>query len=147
MITVWDAAMAAVGDRIAAVITDVPLDRDRRSEVAERERPRLVLNLGSTPAPDLTQDPGAEYHDIEVTVSGFVAGATDTAARIAINTLRARVHAALNGLAGGVVFDVQAIGGDGAQLYEAEESAKPAGDFTQPFTVRCVTASGSPYAP
>lgn len=149
--TVWDAAMAAVAARLRAQITDVTLDVDRRADVgtATGDRPRLVLTLGSTPAPDLTQDPGAEHHEMEVFVSGYIVGArgdTDSEVRIATNTLRARVHAALNGFAEGAVFDVLAVGGEGAQLYEAEDSALPAGDFTQPFTVRCITASGQPYA-
>jgi hypothetical protein len=144
--TVWDAAMAAVAARLRAQITDVPVEMDRRAPVEEGECPRLVLTQGSTPAPDLMQDPGAEHHDIEITVTGHQLGAGDTAARIATNTLRARVMAAMNGYAEGVVFDVMAVGGDGARLLDAEESAKPRGEFSQPFRVRCVTASGHPYS-
>lgn len=138
--------MAAVAARIRAVITDVTLDLDRRAPVSEAELPRLVLRQGDTPAPNLEVDPGAEHHEIELTVEGFARGASDTAARTALNVLRARVMAALNGYAAGVVFDVLATGGEGVRLYEVGESAAPAGDFMQPFTVRCVTASGNPYA-
>jgi hypothetical protein len=144
--TVWDAAMAAVATRLRAEITDVTVETDRRAPVEEGECPRLVLTQGSTPAPDLMQDPGAEHHDIEVTVTGHMLGTTDTAARIATNALRARVMAALNGYAAGVMFDVMAVGGEGARLLDAEESAKPRGEFVQPFRARCITASGHPYS-
>lgn len=148
-VTVWDAAMVAVRDCLASALADVEgleIEMDRDADVAEDERPRLVVTQGTTPAPDLTQDPGNEHHEVEVLVSGYAApAATRTEARIAINALRARVMAALNGLAVDVVFDVLAVGGEGAQLYPVGESALPAGDFTQPFTVRCITASGHPY--
>ncbi|MBS7789272.1 hypothetical protein KTR66_04665 [Roseococcus sp. SDR] len=144
--TVWDAAMDAVAAQLRAVVTGTPVELDRRAPVADGECPRLVVTQGDTPAPDLTQDPGAEYHDIEITIAGHCVGSTDTATRIATNTLRAQVMAALNGYAAGVVFDVIAIGGDGVQLFDAEESAKPRGEFVQPFRVRCVTASGHPYS-
>lgn len=148
--TVWDAAMDAVAARLGAELADIEgleVELDRDADVAQDERPRLVVTQGSTPAPDLGQDPWSERHEIEILVSGYaVACATRTEARIAVNALRARVHAALNGWQEGVVFDVLAAGGEGAQLYDVGESALPAGDFTQPFTVRCTTPSGHPYA-
>lgn len=142
--TIWDAAMAAVGDRLAAQITDVPIERDRRAPVAEVELPCLVLTLGNTDQ-DLGTSVGEAFHSIEINVAGYAAGSTDSAARIALATLRARTVAALNGWQSGAVFDVQAGAADMA-LFDADQSARPAGSFTQTFTVLAVTPAGSPYA-
>jgi hypothetical protein len=142
--TIWDAAMASVAARIRAQITDVTLDVDRRAAVAEGQRPRLVMQLGRTIG-DPGMSPQATFHGIEVVITCHAEGATDTAARVALNTLRARLIAALDGWRDGVIFDVQA--GDAAlEMLDVSESAKPAGMLSQPFTVSAVTPTASPYA-
>lgn len=142
--TIWDAAMASVAARIRAQITDVTLDVDRRAPVAETERPRMVMTLGRTMG-DATMATQQTFHSIEVLVACHAQGATDTAARVALNTLRARLVAALDGWRDGVIFDVQAT--DAAlEMLDVTESAKPAGVLTQPFMVSAVTPTASPYA-
>lgn len=142
--SIWDAAMASVAARIRAVITDVPLDVDRRAPVEERERPRLVMQLGRT-QDDRGMSPGETFHAIEILITCHAQGATDTAARIALNTLRARLTAALDGWRDGTIYDVTA--GDAAlEMLDVAESAKAAGTLTQAFTVSAVTPTASPYA-
>ena len=143
--TIWDAAMAAVGDRLAAQITDVPLYRDRRAAVGEAEVPCMVLTLSGSEQ-DLAVAAGEAFHSIEIAVTGYAKGPTDTAARIALSSLRARVIAALDGLQSGTIFDAQSSGSD-LTLFDADQSARPAGSFTQTFSVLATTPAGSPYAP
>jgi len=142
--TIWDAVMASVAGRIRAQITDLTLDVDRRAAVAEGERPRLVMQLGRTIG-DPGMSPGETFHAIEVVVSCHAGGATDTAARVALNTLRARLIAALDGWRDGSIYDVTA-GDAGLEMLDVADSAKPAGVLTQPFTVSVVTPTASPYA-
>lgn len=142
--TIWDAAMASVAARIRAQITDVTLDLDRRAAVAEGQRPRLVQKLGRTIG-DPTMATQATFHSIEVLIECHADGATDTAARVALNTLRARLVAALDGWRDGAIYDVTAA--DAAlEMFEVAESAKAAGVLTQPFIVAAVTPTASPYA-
>lgn len=142
--TIWDAAMATVAARIRAFITDVALDVDRRAAVDERERPRMVMQLGRTQG-DPGMSPGETFHAIEILITCHAHGATDTAARVALNTLRARLVAALDGWRSGTIYDVTA--GDAAlEMLDVETSAKPAGTMTQAFTVSAVTPTASPFA-
>lgn len=142
--TIWDAAMTSIAARIRAQITDVTLDVDRRAAVSESERPRMVLTLGRA-AGDPSMSPQATFHSIEVVLTCHAGGTTDTAARVALNTLRARLVAALDGWRDGVIFDVQA--GDALlEMFDVSESAKAAGMLSQPFTVSAVTPTASPYA-
>lgn len=143
--TIWDAAMAAVAARITAVMTDVPMEQDRRAPVGERECPRLVMQLGRTQG-DAGMSPGATFHAIEILVTCHAQGATDTAARIALNTLRARLVAALDGWRGGTIYDVTAGDFSPLEMLDIEASAKPAGILTQAFTVSAITPTASPYA-
>jgi len=144
--TIWDAVMLAVGDRLAAVIPDVPLDRDRRAPVAEDQRPRMVIVLGETPAPDYSIAATEAFHTIEILVAGHVQAATDSATRIAINTLRARVIVALSGYRAPPILDVIEGAGE-TDLIADEDSARAAGSFQQSFVVTAVSPAGSPYAP
>lgn len=142
--TIWDAVMTSIAARIRAQITDVTLDVDRRAAVNEGERPRLVMTLGRTQE-DMGMSPGASFHAIEVAIVCHAQGSTDTAARVALNTLRARLVAALNGWRDGAIFDVTAA--DAAlEMFDVAESAKPAGMLTQSFIVSAVTPTASPYA-
>lgn len=142
--TIWDAAMDAVAARLRAVITDVPLDLDRRSPVAESECPRLVLIQGDL-LEDLTMAPGEALHRIEMRLLGYVSANADTACRVAVNTLLARSIAALNGWQSGLIFDVQAGPERRVALYQAEESARAMGEFTQGFFAQAMTPAGAPY--
>ena len=142
--TIWDAVMAAVAARLRAVITDVPLDTDRRAPVAEAECPRLTLTLGDV-SEDLTMAPGEALHRIEVVLRGYATGTTDTACRVALNTMLARAVGALNGWQSGAIFDVQAGPDRRVMLYDAEESARAMGEFTQGFIAQSMTPAGAPY--
>jgi hypothetical protein len=85
------------------------------------------------------------FHSIEVLIECHAEGSTDTDARVALNTLRARLVVALDGWKDGVIFDVQAA--DAAlEMFDPAESAKAAGVLTQPFFVMAVTPTASPYA-
>ncbi|GGG51691.1 hypothetical protein GCM10010964_43590 [Caldovatus sediminis] len=98
-----EAALAAIAARLAAALPDVPVERGRRSVVAEQECPRLVLRMGGH-----REDPadafGAIRLDCEAAIEGYVAapdGADDPDAALeaALNELHARCAAALLGVA------------------------------------------------
>lgn len=141
------AAMSAVTDRLQLQLTDVTVERDRRApvDVDTEALPRLVVALDGIEA-DTAQEPGVTHYTLAFTVVGYASGEEDTGAALALHTLHARVVAALAGwtpdTAG--LGDLAELGADFA-LYDADQSAAPAGDFAARFSMLATATTGNPY--
>ena len=142
-----EAALAAIAVQLTAQLAGVIVERARRAPVdTDAEAlPRLVLR-GEEWEADETQEPGRTYYRIGFSVAGYVTATTDLAAEQALSALHASVIAALAGwtptTAG--LGDVAELGGE-FRLYDADESARPAGEFAARFTILAVAATGNPY--
>jgi hypothetical protein len=143
-----EAALAAIADRLATQLPDVAVERARRAPVdTDTETlPRLVVRGDDIEADD-GQEPGRTHYRIGFGVSGFAAGATDLAAEQALSLLHARTVAALAGWtpAPPGLGDVAEQGAE-FRLYDAEESARPAGEFLARFTILAVGPAGGPWS-
>jgi hypothetical protein len=143
-----EAALAAVATQLAVSMPAVPIERARRAQVdTDAETlPRLVLR-GEEWEADETQEPEYTHYRIGFSVAGFVRGATDLEAEQALTTLHASVVAALAGWTPSTagLGDVSEQGAD-VRLYDADESAKPAGEFVARFALLAIAPTGSPYA-
>jgi hypothetical protein len=140
-----EAALAAVAARLRAQMPDVALDRARRSAIdADRERlPRLILRGEDIEADD-TQEPGRTHYRIGFAVVAVTRAGSDLDLEQALSSLHARIVAALAGW----VPDIWGLGDvaeQGAEfvLYDAEDSAKPAGECVARFSMRAEAPSGS----
>jgi hypothetical protein len=144
-----EAALAAIASRLTTILTDASVERARRAPVdTDRETlPRLVVR-GEDWEADTSQEPGQTHWTIGFSVSGFAGAASDLAAEQALSDLHARVVAALAAwtpdTAG--LGDVVEQGAE-FRLYDADESAKPAGEFIARFSLLAVAASAAPWAP
>jgi hypothetical protein len=141
-----EVALAAIAARLCAQMPDVPIERARRAPIdTDTESvPRLVLR-GEDWEADETQEPGATHYRIGVSVTGVVRAITDLDAEQALSALHARVVAALAGW----TLDPPGFGdvaeqGAEFRLFDAEESARPAGEFVARFTLLAVTPTGNP---
>jgi hypothetical protein len=143
-----EAALAAIADRLAMQLPDIAVERARRAAVdTDAETlPRLVVRGDDLEADD-TQEPGRTHYRIGFGVSGFAAGTTDLAAEQALSLLHARTVAALAGWTPSSpgLGDV-AEGGAEFRLYDAEDSARPAGEFLARFTMLAVGPAGGPWS-
>lgn len=144
-----EAALAAVAARLGAVLPDAPVERARRAPVdTDTEAlPRLILHGDAWTADD-GQEPGATHWTIGFTVAGYARGRSDLAAERALSDLHARVVAALAGWTPDIL-NLGDVVEESAEfrLYDAEESAKPAGEFSARFNLLAVGPTASPYAP
>jgi hypothetical protein len=77
----------------------------------------------------------------------LAAGSTDLAAEQALSLLHARTVAALAGLTPATP-GLGGIAEQGAEfrLYDAEDSARPAGEFLARFTILAVGPAGGPWS-
>lgn len=146
---VREAALAAVAARLRTQLPDVALDRARRGAVdADREpMPRMILRGEDMDADD-TQEPGRTHYRISFSVVAFARAVSDLAVEQALSLLHARIAAALAGW----VPDTTNLGDvaeQGAEfvLYDAEDSAKPAGECIARFSILAVTPTGDPNIP
>ena len=143
-----EAALAAIADRLAAQLADVAVERARRAPVDTdtEPMPRLVVRGDDLEADD-TQEPGRTHYRIGFGVSGFAGGATDLAAEQALSLLHARSVAVLAGWTPATpgLGDVAEQGTE-FRLYEAEDSARPAGEFLARFTILAVGPAGGPWS-
>ncbi len=144
--TIPDAAIAAVMPRLAEQIPTAALERDRRApiDLDTESLPRLVVTCTGL-EPDTGQEPGYTHYTVTLAVTGYAKAGDDTPAAQAVYALHAAVVAALAGW----TPDTAGLGdlAEGAAdfaLYDAEDSADPAGEFTATFTLLAVTATGSP---
>ena len=144
-----EAALAAIAARLVGTLPDVVVERARRAPVdTDTEMlPRLIVR-GEDWQADTSQEPGTTHWTIGVSVSGFARGASDLAAEQTLSDLHARVVAAL------AVWTPDTAGlGDVVEenadlrLYDADESAKPAGEFIARFSLLAVGASAAPWVP
>lgn len=143
-----EAALAAIADRLTAQLPDVTVERARRAPVDTDAEPlpRLVVRGDDLEADD-TQEPGRTHYRIGFGVSGFVVGATDLAAEQALSLLHARTVAALAGWTPATpgLGDIAEQGAE-FRLYDAEDSARPAGEFLARFTILAVGPAGGPWS-
>ena len=143
-----EAALAAIADRLAEQLPDVAVERARRAPVDTdaESLPRLVVRGDDLEADD-TQEPGRTHYRIGFGISGFAAGATDLAAEQALSQLHARTVAALAGWMPATpdLGDV-VEGGAEFRLYDAEDSARPAGEFLARFAILAVGPAGGPWS-
>ena len=141
-----EAVLAAVASRLAAIITDVPIERAQRAEPAVEAMPCLIIQGGDIVA-DEEQSPGECFWRVEFTVQGYAAGASDLACENALSLLHARVVSALQAWDPPAPL-VQFTTLDAAyDIFDVEQSAQPAGVFAARFHCQAVTPSGNPYAP
>ena len=146
---VREAALAAVVVRLRAQMPDVALDRARRGAVdADRERlPRLILR-GEDMEADDTQEPGRTHYRIGFSVVAFTRAGSDLELEQALSSLHARIAAALAGWVPDS-WNLGDVAEQGAEfvLYDAEDSAKPAGECAARFSILAVTPTGDPTIP
>lgn len=147
--TVWDAALEAVAERLREVITDVPVETDRRSEPADDEFPLLVVTQEDD-EPDNGEILGDTIYHQTIAVSGFHRAFgtqnPETEARRAVNRLRARVvMALLESWAFPEPIEQVLEASCETTFYDAEESALPAGEFTARFTLDIRRATGAAW--
>ncbi|WP_431304048.1 hypothetical protein [Sediminicoccus sp. BL-A-41-H5] len=143
-----EAALAAIAERLATQLADVAVERARRAPVDTDAEPlpRLVVRGDDLEADD-TQEPGRTHYRIGFGVSGFAAGTTDLAAEQALSLLHARSVAALAGWTPATP-DLGDVAEQGAEfrLYEAEDTARPAGEFLARFTILAIGPAGGPWS-
>ena len=146
---VREAVLAAVAARLRMQLTDVALDRARRGMVdMDSDRlPRMILRGEGIEADD-TQEPGRTHYQIGFTVLAISRAGSDLALEQALSVLHARIAAALAGWVPSSVNlgDVAEQGADFI-LYDAEDSAKPAGECVARFSILAVTPTGDPNIP
>lgn len=143
-----EAALAEIAARLAAELSDIPTERARRSAVDPvAEGARLVLT-GEDWAADTSQQPGITHYTLSFAVTGYLAAASDLAAEQALSTLHARVVAALCGwtpASPGLGEPIE-LGAE-FTLYDAEDSARPAGEVRAHFQMLALAPTASPYVP
>jgi len=146
---VREAALAAVAARLRAQLPDVTLDRARRGEVdIDVERmPRMILRGEGIDADD-TQEPGRTHYRIGFTVLAISRAGSDLDLEQALSLLHARIVAAIGGWVPSIVGpgDVAEQGAEFV-LYDAEDSARPAGECAARFSILAVTPTGDPNIP
>lgn len=146
-IALREAALAEIAARLTAQLPGVAVERSRRAMVdTDNEAlPRVVVRGGDWLA-DNTQEYGTTHWIIGFSVSGFVGGADDLAAEQALSDLHARVVAALAAWtpATAGLGDIAEADAD-IRLYDADESAKPAGEFIARFSLLATGPSAHPY--
>lgn len=142
-----ETTLAALATRLAAQIPTATVERARRGPVdTDKETlPRLILT-GTDWTADEAAEPGMTHYTLGFAVAGYARARTDLAAEQALSTLHAQVIAALAGW----TPTTSGLGEPAEQdaefrLYDAEESAKPAGEFTARFSLLITAALGNPY--
>ncbi|NBW16044.1 MAG: hypothetical protein EBR82_49475 [Caulobacteraceae bacterium] len=143
-----EAALAAIATRLQAQLPDVVVERARRApvDVDAETLPRLILRGEDWQADD-TEEPGRTHYELSFSVAGFASAATDLAAEQALSLLHARVVETLAG------WTPSTAGlGDVAEqsaefsLYDAEDAARPAGEFLARFSMLAIGPNGGPWA-
>jgi hypothetical protein len=142
-----EAALAAIAARLVAMLPDVAVERARRAPVdtSSEALPRLILH-GEDWAADTSQEPGITHYTLGFAVTGYLAAGSDLAAEQALSALHARVVAVLCGW----TLDASDLGepveqGAEFELYDAEDSARPAGEFRARFEMLALAPTGAPY--
>ena len=143
-----EAALAAIADRLATALPDVVVERARRApvDIDAEPLPRLILRGEDWQADD-TEEPGRTHYRIGFSVTGFASAATDLAAEQALSLLHARVIEALAGWTPSTpgLGDVAEQSAE-FSLYDAEDAARPAGEFLARFSILAIGPRGGPWA-
>jgi hypothetical protein len=143
-----EAALAAIAARLTSQLSGVAVERSRRApvDVDKEHLPRVVLTATDWTA-DETAEPLATHYTLGFTVSGYVTNHADLAVELAMSALHARVVAALAGWTPDTA-GVGEVSEEGAEfrLYDADESARPTGEFAARFSILCIGGLGNPYA-
>lgn len=140
-----EAVLAAVAARLTAQIANTSVLRAVRAPLDARRCPALILRGGDMAA-DEDQSFGETLWRIGFSVTGMITAATDLAAEQALSELHARVIAALQGYDLGPATIQPNVLNASFELYLAEDSAAPAGEFTAEFEATAMTPNASPYA-
>jgi hypothetical protein len=139
-------ALAAITARLGSQLSGVTVERARRAPVdVDRETlPRLVLT-GTDWTADETAEPLVVHYTLAFVVTGYVSGREDIAVEQGLAALHARVVAALAGWTPAVsgVGDVSEEGAE-FRLYDADESARPAGEVAARFSILCLGPLAAP---
>lgn len=137
--------MEAVEAALVAAFPDIPVERTRRAPVdVAGEVPRIVV-VATTATPDDTQSPGETFWTFGFTVIGYGSGANDGAADYALDEMHARVVATLEVAELGVATVMATTGLGEFGLYDAQESAEPAGQFSVSFEALAIAPNDSPF--
>ncbi|MCC6716796.1 MAG: hypothetical protein IT555_02840 [Acetobacteraceae bacterium] len=144
-----EAALAAIADRLTTELSGTVLERARRAPVDTDKEvlPCLVLT-GTDWEADETAEPGSTHYTMGFVVVGYVRDTTDLGVEQGLSHLHASVVTALAGwtpTAAGL--GEAAEQGAEFRLYDTDESAKPAGEFTARFSMLAIAPLGSPYLP
>lgn len=141
-----EAVLAAVEARLKAQITGVTVLRALRAPLDARHCPALILRGGDMSAEE-DQSFGETLWRIGFSVTGMITAANDLAAEQALSDFHAKVITALQGYDLGPATIQPNVLNTSFDLYAAEDSATPAGEFTAEFEAMAMTPNASPYAP
>jgi len=141
-----ESVLAAAAARLAEIITDVPVERARRSMPTLEQMPMLVVHGGGA-SPDNSQSPGETFWTFGFTVTAYFKGADDLAAEQAGSEIHARILVALEYADLGPASVQPTAGQAEIILYSAEDSTKPAGQLVVPFEALAIAPTSYPYAP
>lgn len=140
MTALRETALAAIAARLTAQVTTATVERARIApvDIDKESLPRLVVT-GTDWTPDETAEPLAVHYTLGFVVTGYVRARSALLAEQALSELQASTIAALAGWTPTTAnLGEPAQDGTEFRLYDAEESAKPAGEFTARFTMLCL---------
>lgn len=140
MTALRETALAAIAARLVAQIPAATVDRARLApvDIDKEALPRLAL-ASTDWAADETAEPLAVHYTLSFVVTGYVRARTGLLAEQALSELHASTVAALSGWTPAAAsLGEPAQEGSEFRLYDTEESAKPAGEFTARFTMLCI---------
>ena len=140
MTALRETALAAIAARLTAQIATATVERARRApvDVDTADLPLLVL-AGTDWTPDETAEPLAVHYTLGFSVTGYVRARTDILAEQAMSDLHSSVTAALSGWTPAAdSLGEPAQEGAELRLLDAEESAKPVGEFVARFSMLCL---------
>ena len=140
-----EAVLAAIAARLTAQLTGVTVLRSYRATLDPRQCPAVILT-GTSMDADEDMSFGETQWRIGFAVAGYITATTDLGADQALSDLHARVVAALQDYDLGPGFVQSNLSTAQFELYPAEESAKPAGEFSANFEALAMTPAKSPYA-
>lgn len=155
MTPIREALLAAIAARLAAELPEIPVERARRSPPdpeVEGEFPRLVVRGGDLSSSD-SESFGETFYGVGAVVTGYVAAPPDAenqdlACEQALSLLHARVVTALVAWQpdGTDLNEVRDAGTADFLVYDIEDSAVAAGEFTAAFEAVSLRPTGHPYA-
>lgn len=142
-----EVALAAIYARLGSMLPTIPAERARRAPVDTDEEacPRLILR-GESWSADESVELGTTHYGIGFSVTGYVTGPEDLDVEKGLSDLHAQVIAALVGWTPGNagLGDVSEQDAD-FRIYDADESAAPAGEFNARFSILAVASTANPY--